>query len=90
MIIKLMDYTDTFTKEVEINEGDEVEIAVLSGDWFMESPTVVDSSDDRTMSWFDGRVSFIATKNNIDKVNNCKSSYEIFDLEFEEVKQNDI
>ncbi len=83
MIIKLMDFTSTFTKEVEINEGDEVEIVVISGDWFMESPTVVDSSDDRSLSFYDGRVSFIATKNNVDKVNNCKSNYDLFYLEFE-------
>ncbi len=83
MKLKLMNYLDEFTKEVEVNEGDEVEIAIFSGDWFMESPTVIDSSDDRTMSWFDGRVSFIATKNNVDKVNNCKSNYELLDLKFE-------
>ncbi len=83
MIIKLMDYRSIYTKEVEINEGDRIVIQVLTGDWVMQSPIEVDSSNDRILSFYDGMVEFIATKNNIDKINNCKYSSEIFNLDFE-------
>lgn len=83
LTIKLMDFTSTFVKEVEVNEGDDVEISIYTGDWIMESPVEVDTATDRLWDYFDGCVNFKATKNNVDKVNSCKSNYELLHLVFE-------
>lgn len=83
MKLKLMNYLNKFTKEVDINEGDYVSIDIISGDWVIKEPIWEDASDDRLLDFYDGNISFIATKENIDKINSLKRNYDLLDLKYE-------
>ncbi len=83
MELKLTNYLGEVTKIVDIKEGDYVQIDVITGDWVMQLPFHVDTADDRLTDYFDGSVSFIATKENVDKVNACSNEYDILNIKFE-------
>lgn len=83
MELKLMNYLGEVTKIADINEGDYVQIDVITGDWVMRLPFHIDTANDRLKDFFDGSVSFIATKENVDKVNACTNEFEILDIKFE-------
>ena len=82
--LKLMDYRGVYTKSVNVNENDLVIISVISGDWVMLSPVEEDANvKHRLISIYDGTVRFLATKGNVEIINNLGNPYEIFE-EFDE------
>lgn len=89
MELKLMDYRNVFTKSVEIKENELVVISIISGDCVLFTPNYVDSNKARKVSIFDGMVRFLATKENIDKVNSISNSYELLKI-FNNNKEYDI
>lgn len=76
--VKLLDYTNS-PKWVEIPEDTkEVVIEIVSGDMVMTKPFFADSSNDRTLNFYDG--SFIIPSDKFDKLNELKNSYDLFNL----------
>lgn len=82
MELRLMNHRGEFVKSVNIEEENVlIIINVVSGDWVMVEPYIIDTDcdDTRNLSVYDGVVKFLATKKNIDKVNEMKSPFELFD-----------
>lgn len=78
MKIRLLDYANR-EKFCEIPDNtEEIEINVISGDMVMTYPVYCDSSNKRIMNFIDGHT--IISKENFDKLNSIKSSYEVFDI----------
>ena len=76
--LRLMDWRGEFTKSVEVKENDLIIISIISGDWLLISPAEVDASiTRRCVSFYDGMVRFLATQENIDKINAMTDTYEL-------------
>ena len=76
--LRLMDWRGEFTKSVEVKENDLIIISIISGDWLLISPVEVDASTTRRcVSFYDGMVRFLATQENIDKINAMTDTYEL-------------
>ena len=81
MELKLMNFLGKFTTSVEVEENDVIVISVITGDWVMEKPYEVDSDNNgRFMDFYDGRVTLLATKENIDRINAMKKPYELLEV----------
>lgn len=78
--LKLMNSLGEFTKTVNVNENSLIIINVVSGDWIMVEPFKVDADKKhRNLSMYDGTVKFLATQENINKINAMTDSFDIID-----------
>ena len=78
--LKLMNSLGEFTKKVEVNENALIIINVVSGDWVMVEPFKVDADKEhRNLSMYDGTVKFLATQENINKINAMTDPLDIID-----------
>lgn len=81
MILKLMNSANIYTKEVNIDEDEYAIINLITGDWVLTYPMVVDAClDQRGESYFQGSIVFKVCKHNLDIVNNLQNSYDIFSI----------
>lgn len=81
--LQLMDYKSK-KHPVKIEEGSMVVINIISGDHVMIMPKDFDCGDfcgGRIMGYFDGTVTFKATKENVEKFNSMQRNYDIFALD---------
>ena len=72
--IKMVEIPREIIKEVE----KEIVIEIISGDMVMTKPFFVDSSNDRTLNFYDGGA--IISCDKFEKLNELKSSYDLLDL----------
>ena len=78
--LKLMNSLGEFTKTVNVEENSLVIINVVSGDWVMVEPCKVDADiGHRNISIYDGSIRFLATKNNVAKVNSMVSPFDLLE-----------
>ena len=77
----LMDYMSK-KHSVKIKENAQVKIIVLSGDHVLEEPKKYDPSNNRLVDYYEGKIEFKATKENVAKYNAMENTYDYEEINF--------